>query len=353
MNVISIPLVPDEWAGGQINTDHQYTDTTLELRRVDGSGPQHAYARWGIIPSPLGGEGTGLEPVTAGTTYTLTGSVTTTADTGGEPARIAVGYVTNLWVQEDAITEIAGVDIPTGTTDEPINLTADIPPEAAGGYLVTKFDQTLTDTFNGPVLSDPDLQKFTEPDPEPVAAVADGVITISAGRQGDEYTIETEEPPLSELVTLGQDGAGSFDTAAWQLDPGHYIVNITGPYLSDIVLVTVEQEPDERLADALAPRVAAYVGRAGNPATEATAAAQIPIVAEFVKGYTRGSGWIDGGWPEAPLRAVIMSATGRLVLNPEQVRQYSAGEYSETPATLRGFTLAEQHVLNRYRKRWA
>jgi len=119
-----------------------------------------------------------------------------------------------------------------------------------------------------------------------------------------------------------------------------------------------EPDPDpdddylDELAARLAPRVAAYVGRRDDPVATETAEGQVPIVAEFVRGYTRGKGW-QGDRPAAPLRAVIVSATARLVLNPEQVRQYSSGDYSETGPLLTGFTLAERHVLDRYRRRWA
>lgn len=119
-----------------------------------------------------------------------------------------------------------------------------------------------------------------------------------------------------------------------------------------------EPDPDpdddylDELAARLAPRVAAYVGRRDDPVATETAEGQVPIVAEFVRGYTRGKGW-QGDTPAAPLRAVIVSATARLVLNPEQVRQYSSGDYSETGPLLTGFTLAERHVLDRYRRRWA
>lgn len=104
----------------------------------------------------------------------------------------------------------------------------------------------------------------------------------------------------------------------------------------------------DNLAAALAPRVAAIVGRVGDADTIATAEAQLPLVAEYVRGYTRGRGF-DGDAPAGPLRAVIVSATARLATNPEQVSVYSVGDYSERPAQLAGWTLAEIGVLHRYR----
>lgn len=103
------------------------------------------------------------------------------------------------------------------------------------------------------------------------------------------------------------------------------------------------------VVDSLAPVLAAYLGRPDRPATLATARAQLPVVIEFVRGYTRGREWL-GYVPPYPLRSVIVSATARLVANPEQVRQYGIADYSETPAVLNGYTLAELGTLRRYRR---
>ena len=98
--------------------------------------------------------------------------------------------------------------------------------------------------------------------------------------------------------------------------------------------------------------MAAYVGARGDGQVEATAEGQLPVIIEFVRGYTRGQGFNSRGRPNAALRACIVSACARLVMNPEQVRQYSAGNYSESPAILQGFSLIEQQTLNNYRRRW-
>lgn len=199
-----------------------------------------------------------------------------------------------------------------------------------------------------------------DPDPEPWVEVAGSVITITDAPASTEYTLETEDEQHQHTLTTDGHGAGSFDAAEWGLPPGEHMVTITGPYLAEAVLVSIEPDPDpdpgddylDELAARLAPRVAAYVGRRDDAVATETAEGQVPIVAEFVRGYTRGNGW-QGYRPAAPLRAVIVSATARLVLNPEQVRQYSSGDYSETGPLLTGFTLAERHVLDRYRRRWA
>lgn len=102
------------------------------------------------------------------------------------------------------------------------------------------------------------------------------------------------------------------------------------------------------LAASLAPRVAAMVGQHGSEPVIDTAKAQLPLVAEYVRGYTRGRGF-DGSAPAGPLLAVIVSATARLATNPEQVSAYTMGDYSERPARLAGWTLAEIGVLHRFR----
>lgn len=101
-------------------------------------------------------------------------------------------------------------------------------------------------------------------------------------------------------------------------------------------------------ATAIAPHVAAIVGRAADAPTIALAQQQIPLVIEYVRGYTRGKGF-ENGKIAAPLVAVIQSACARLVTNPEQLSYYSMADYSERPAVLAGWTLAELGVLKRYR----
>lgn len=103
------------------------------------------------------------------------------------------------------------------------------------------------------------------------------------------------------------------------------------------------------LAAELAPAVAAFVAKPAHARTVSTAEAALPVVIEFVRGYTRGREWV-GYVPPYPLRSVIVSAAARLVTNPRQVRQYGIADYSETPAVLNGYTLAELGVLRRYRR---
>lgn len=115
----------------------------------------------------------------------------------------------------------------------------------------------------------------------------------------------------------------------------------------------LDDDPARALvASTLAPRALLHAGTAPDTAPApavAMAEGHLATVLEYVKGYTRGRGF-HGYIPERPLQAVIIAATGRLVTNPEQVTYYSTGDYSERPATLTGWTLAELQVLRRYRR---
>ena len=70
-------------------------------------------------------------------------------------------------------------------------------------------------------------------------------------------------------------------------------------------------------------------------------------------GYTRGRGFSDTLEPTYPIRRVIDLAAIRLAANPEQVLRWAIAGDSETLSPFQGFTLAERHVLDRYRRRSA
>lgn len=73
------------------------------------------------------------------------------------------------------------------------------------------------------------------------------------------------------------------------------------------------------------------------------------VVLEYVRGYTRGRGFV-GYAPHRALQAVIVAAGSRLFTNPEQLTSYQTGDYSERPALLNGWTSAELGVLRRFRR---
>lgn len=201
---------------------------------------------------------------------------------------------------------------------------------------------------SGPV--DPD-----EPAQVQVVLVEGEAVSVDlADRMGVDLTGTTADP-LPSGMSYDGDGTLSGTPAA----PGSVAVVVTRGAetvgTADVLILPAGSSASDdpwdvwdNLAAALAPRVAAIVGRVGDADTIATAEAQLPLVAEYVRGYTRGRGF-EGEAPAGPLRAVIVAATARLATNPEQVSVYTVGDYSERPAQLAGWTLAEIGVLHRYR----
>ena len=114
-----------------------------------------------------------------------------------------------------------------------------------------------------------------------------------------------------------------------------------------------EPEPSTEHHKALAERVAKLLDLEGDPQTIALATHHVEIIESYVYGYTRGNGFSATGEPNRQLSNVIVAVTAKLTYNPEQVTYYQAGDYSERPQYLTGWTLMEQAVLNNYRKRWA
>lgn len=98
--------------------------------------------------------------------------------------------------------------------------------------------------------------------------------------------------------------------------------------------------------------VAAFLGRPGDPDVLSLAGEHLPLVASFVRAYTRGNGF-TGQQATDELCAVIVTATARLVNNPTGDTLQTAGPFTVRPGVFNGFTLLEQLVLNRYRTRAA
>lgn len=77
------------------------------------------------------------------------------------------------------------------------------------------------------------------------------------------------------------------------------------------------------------------------------AGVHVGVITEFARVYTRGNGFYVDGLAE-PLAGVILAATARLVGNPEQL-DIQVGS-TRRSSFFQGWTLAEQRVLNDYRK---
>ena len=98
--------------------------------------------------------------------------------------------------------------------------------------------------------------------------------------------------------------------------------------------------------------VAGFLGQSNDPTVVALAGEHLPFVTATVKGYTRGQGFgVASGEPADDIALVIVASCARLVTNPALVRAETIGEYTVTHAAFLGWTLPEQAILNRYRKR--
>lgn len=94
--------------------------------------------------------------------------------------------------------------------------------------------------------------------------------------------------------------------------------------------------------------VADFLGQGDNSELVGLAQRHLNVVSVMAHAYTRGRGFI-GVSPAEDIAAVIITATARLVANPEQL-DIRAGEVS-VKGSFSGWTLAESFVLNRYRKK--
>lgn len=94
--------------------------------------------------------------------------------------------------------------------------------------------------------------------------------------------------------------------------------------------------------------VAAFLGQGDNTELVALAGQHVGIITAMARAYTRDQGF-TGTDPADDIAAVIVTATARLVANPEQISQ-QVGSVDQRGG-FSGWSLAELFVLNRYRKR--
>jgi hypothetical protein len=100
-----------------------------------------------------------------------------------------------------------------------------------------------------------------------------------------------------------------------------------------------------------ASELGAFVGREVN-AEQADAV--ISVVTAQASAYTRGQGFTDGE-PNTDVRAVILSASARLITDATQITsQRQMGPFSVAYRTgFDGWSTSELYTLNRYRQRAA
>lgn len=284
-------------------------------------------------------------------------------------AEVGVATSLDVWTEAglDGLGFAPGYDpvdeqtIPPGLSWVEATKTLDGTPTEAGSWEVAL---TAGDPLGNPAEGTAvvNVTGGSGPDPDPdepgevrVVLVEGEAVSVDVAERMGVDLAGTDAAPLPSGMSYDGEGTLSGTPAA----PGSVAVVVTrgGTTVGtvDVLILPAGSSASDdpwdvwdNLAAALAPRVAAIVGRVGDADTIATAEAQLPLVAEYVRGYTRGRGF-EGEAPAGPLRAVIVSATARLATNPEQVSVYTVGDYSERPAQLAGWTLAEIGVLHRYR----
>lgn len=98
--------------------------------------------------------------------------------------------------------------------------------------------------------------------------------------------------------------------------------------------------------------VANYLGRSDDTELVTLAGVHAEHMTNLVRAYTRGQGFISNE-PAPDLDSVIVTSAARLVSNPEGLISKGIGTLSVTFGTFNGWTLAEQTVLNGWRRRLA
>lgn len=212
---------------------------------------------------------------------------------------------------------------------------------------------------------EPPLASFT-------ASTADLTVTVDASGSSDP-----EDGVLGYAWTFG-DGAtasgptashtyaedGVYTVALTVSDPTGNVATATKTVDISLVLDTdpppVPEEPDAPSLpiSGVVADVVTFMGRTGDAALEALAEQHVPVMAELVNAYVRGNGPVRTGLAlgefsfPADLRAVVITASARLLSNPAQLESESSDGYAAR-GSFSSFSLAEQAVLHRYRRRVA
>jgi len=233
-----------------------------------------------------------------------------------------------------------GLQIPRPMAAGSMNLAG---PGSAGGPEANNrpfMYSTYLPSAVAPTITTSTLDPLTEGEP------VTGLTLAATGTTPITWSIDAGTLPDGLTLTESTGAITGTPTTA-----GAYSVTIkaTNAAGADTAEYTGTVEPAPSPPHELAALVAAYLGKPDDAATITLATVHVPIVTEYVRGYTRGRGFV-GGVPAEPLRAVIVAACGRLTSNPRQVQQFQTGDYSERPAILAGWNMAELGVLRRYRR---
>lgn len=166
-------------------------------------------------------------------------------------------------------------------------------------------------------------------------------------RDMSEGITGTPTEPGTHEYTIKADDAYGTPSAI-----GYFTLNITAAAVPEPPTETPGTPGTPTEPEALPVKVCKFLGLAPEGEALALAEQHTRVVTTFVHGYTRGRGFTER-IPNMDLADVIISATARYVVNPQQAARQQIGDQSILYASLEGFTLAEKAVLHRYRRRTA
>lgn len=230
-------------------------------------------------------------------------------------------------------------------------------PSGVGTYAMG-VHSTFSETNGGSKYSGDVTIHVVDAGPEPVTAAPpvfdDVALTVTIPESiGVSYSLNGTPVPAGTTPS----GAGlTVTVTAAPLDAGYVLEGDTewshtfpGEPPEDWSALLTEDPEALTVRAALAPRVVKHTAALEDSDATELASAHVGVVLEYVRGYTRGRGF-HGMIPERDLQAVIVAAASRLFTNPEQVASFTMGDYSERPAILAGWTMAEMGVLRRHRR---
>lgn len=276
-------------------------------------------------------------------TATMTASKTSTAE-----RTIGIGLYSGSSVEWLATQKL-------GIVKQTTTLTATVPENTTGKLIVIGATGPTSGSTGISLWPDSELyvsapqQPITPPVPEfgentytlPDVAGVEWLVNGEAVEPGTHEVDTANEAVTVEITMVALDGY-VFDS-----EPGEY--SHTFPKYEDPP-VDVPGWPDE-ITDG-GRLVGRWLGRSTDD--ELHECSMFHNVALFyVWGYTRGRGFTESMDPNAALQRVIVAAAARLAYNPELIISYTSDNQSERMTVFNGFNLAEQNVLNIYRKRFA
>jgi hypothetical protein len=231
----------------------------------------------------------------------------------------------------------------------------------AGTIIPASGVKKITPTFAG---GQPAVFGIAAPDANPNAATGLGnlVQVFAASLTVSKGPFIAVSPAYigQDISTSGTNYAGLIGTGSTANYSTFTWSRITGTIPNELTntgqTLTISEPPEDPPDDpedppadeptALVAAVSAFLGQTGNTVLETQIASHVDVIAALAKSYTRGNGFTDGE-PDETITKVIVSATARLVANPEQTETQVGTVVLRSYFT--GFSVIERLVLNEYR----